>query len=98
MCRSFVFHETRCGSTLVADMLGSHPHHLTFSESSPPASLAGEGHVENLRTVRGGGGVVYSIGMWLLVFWLTETFGQLSLDTHVYPCSRCRSFGGFHSV
>ena len=36
----FVFHETRCGSTLVADMLAAHPHHLTFSESTPPAQVA----------------------------------------------------------
>lgn len=46
-----VFHETRCGSTLVADMLGSHPHHLTFSESAPPASVAAENNPEKLRTV-----------------------------------------------
>ena len=46
-----VFHETRCGSTLVADMLGAHPHHLAFSESSPPASVAAEGDPRKLRTV-----------------------------------------------
>jgi hypothetical protein len=32
-------------------MLGSHPHHLVFSESTPPASVAGEGNVKNLATV-----------------------------------------------
>lgn len=49
----FVFHESRCGSTLVADMLGSQAHHLTFSESQPPAAIAGKGerHVGILRTV-----------------------------------------------
>jgi hypothetical protein len=46
-----VFHETRCGSTLVADMLGSHPHHLVFSESSPPAEVASRGDVAMLRTI-----------------------------------------------
>lgn len=46
-----VFHETRCGSTLVADMLGSQPHHLTFSESSPPAEVAARGDPDMLRTV-----------------------------------------------
>uniref|UniRef100_A0A7S2H7V9 Sulfotransferase domain-containing protein n=1 Tax=Octactis speculum TaxID=3111310 RepID=A0A7S2H7V9_9STRA len=39
----FVFHESRCGSTLVADMLGSQAHHLVFSESAPPSSIASRG-------------------------------------------------------
>lgn len=49
----FVFHETRCGSTLVADMLASQAHHLVFSESTPPAVVAGrgEGHEDVLRDV-----------------------------------------------
>jgi hypothetical protein len=46
-----VFHETRCGSTLVADMLGAQPHHLVFSESSPPATIAARGDARTLRTV-----------------------------------------------
>mmetsp|Transcript_7013 Transcript_7013/g.13025 ORF Transcript_7013/g.13025 Transcript_7013/m.13025 type:complete len:245 (-) Transcript_7013:218-952(-) len=32
-------------------MLGSHPHHLTFSESSPPATVAAENNPAKLRTV-----------------------------------------------
>ncbi len=32
----FVFHESRVGSTLIANMLGSDPRSLVFSESSPP--------------------------------------------------------------
>ena len=32
----FVFHESRVGSTLVANMLASVPHHLVYSESAPP--------------------------------------------------------------
>jgi hypothetical protein len=36
----FVFHESRCGSTLVANMLGSDPKHLVFAESAPVADVA----------------------------------------------------------
>ena len=36
---AFIFHESRVGSTLVANMLGSDPSNLVFSESSVPASL-----------------------------------------------------------
>ena len=32
----FVFHEGRVGSTLIANLLGSNPHSLVFSESDPP--------------------------------------------------------------
>ena len=32
----FVFHESRVGSTLVANLLGSNPSTLQFSESTPP--------------------------------------------------------------
>ena len=32
----FVFHESRVGSTLIANMLGSDPRSLVFSESPPP--------------------------------------------------------------
>ena len=35
----FVFHESRCGSTLVANLLGSDPSALTFVESQPPADI-----------------------------------------------------------
>jgi len=34
----FVFHESRVGSTLVANLLGSDPHSLVFSESTPPVT------------------------------------------------------------
>eukprot|EP00903_Cladosiphon_okamuranus_P016016 g14788.t1 len=34
--RGFVYHETRCGSTLVANMLASLPPSRVFSESKPP--------------------------------------------------------------
>ena len=32
----FVFHEGRVGSTLIANLLGSNPYSLVFSESDPP--------------------------------------------------------------
>jgi len=35
----FVFHESRVGSTLVANLLGSDPFNMVFSESAPPASV-----------------------------------------------------------
>jgi hypothetical protein len=31
----FVFHESRCGSTLVANILGADPQNLVFAESQP---------------------------------------------------------------
>jgi len=36
----FVFHEARCGSTLVANMLASDPSNLLYSESKPPPLVA----------------------------------------------------------
>ena len=35
----FIFHESRVGSTLVANMLSSDPYSMVFSESAPPASV-----------------------------------------------------------
>lgn len=35
----FVFHESRVGSTLVANMLGSIPTNLVYSESAPPPAI-----------------------------------------------------------
>ena len=35
----FVFHEGRVGSTLIANLLGSNPHSLVFSESDPPIEV-----------------------------------------------------------
>ena len=35
----FVFHESRVGSTLVANLLGSDPFNMVFSESTPPTSV-----------------------------------------------------------
>ena len=35
----FVFHESRVGSTLVANLLGTDPFNMVFSESAPPASV-----------------------------------------------------------
>lgn len=37
--RGFVYHETRCGSTLVANMLASLPPSRVFSESKPPTQV-----------------------------------------------------------
>lgn len=36
---AFIFHESRVGSTLVANMFASEPHSLVFSESTPPATV-----------------------------------------------------------
>ena len=36
---AFIFHESRVGSTLVANLLGSDPFNLVYSESAPPASI-----------------------------------------------------------
>lgn len=35
----FVFHESRVGSTLVANMLAADPYSMVFSESSPPTAV-----------------------------------------------------------
>lgn len=35
----FVFHEGRVGSTLVANLLGSNPYAMVFSESDPPVNV-----------------------------------------------------------
>ena len=35
----FVFHEGRVGSTLIANLLGSNPYSLVFSESDPPLEV-----------------------------------------------------------
>ena len=35
----FVFHESRVGSTLVANLLGTDPFNMVFSESAPPAAV-----------------------------------------------------------
>ncbi|CAN0524831.1 unnamed protein product, partial [Laminaria digitata] len=35
----FVFHMSRCGSTLTANLMGSSPYNLVYSESKPPSSL-----------------------------------------------------------
>jgi hypothetical protein len=35
----FIFHESRVGSTLVANLLGSDPFNMVFSESAPPSSV-----------------------------------------------------------
>eukprot|EP00038_Savillea_parva_P014269 m.10489 g.10489 ORF g.10489 m.10489 type:complete len:817 (+) comp2751_c0_seq1:94-2544(+) len=37
---AFVFHQSRCGSTLTANILAADPANLVFSESNPPASVA----------------------------------------------------------
>eukprot|EP00041_Stephanoeca_diplocostata_P005998 m.72897 g.72897 ORF g.72897 m.72897 type:complete len:811 (-) comp16115_c0_seq15:1474-3906(-) len=37
---AFVFHQSRCGSTLTANILASDPENLVFSESAPPAMVA----------------------------------------------------------
>eukprot|EP00752_Nemacystus_decipiens_P007891 g7051.t1 len=56
----FVFHMSRCGSTLTANLMGASPHNLVYSESKPPTSLMGlcdqmrcteEQRVGALRTV-----------------------------------------------
>ena len=35
----FVFHESRVGSTLVANLLASDPYSMVFSESAPPSAV-----------------------------------------------------------
>ncbi|CAN0474150.1 unnamed protein product [Discosporangium mesarthrocarpum] len=35
----FVFHMSRCGSTLMANLLGSSASNLVYSESRPPADV-----------------------------------------------------------
>lgn len=39
MPTGFVFHESRVGSTLIANMLGSNPKNLVYSESAPPPAV-----------------------------------------------------------
>jgi hypothetical protein len=51
----FVFHESRVGSTLVANLLGSDPFNMVFSESAPPASVllcGGCSHQEKVSLFR----------------------------------------------
>ncbi|CAN0443494.1 unnamed protein product, partial [Hapterophycus canaliculatus] len=40
--KGFVYHETRCGSTLVANMLAALPPSRVFSESKPPTQVRGD--------------------------------------------------------
>jgi hypothetical protein len=54
---AFIFHESRVGSTLVANLLGSDPYNMVFSESAIPAELmlrcrgcSHERHVELFRS------------------------------------------------
>ncbi len=54
----FVFHESRVGSTLVANFLASDPHSMVFSESGPIAlainhcsGCSREKHVQAIRDV-----------------------------------------------
>lgn len=49
----FIFHESRCGSTLAANMLAANEEHLVFSEASIVNDLLGRGDAgaELLRTV-----------------------------------------------
>lgn len=52
----FIFHESRVGSTLVANLLGSDPFNMIFSESSVPAEILlrcrGCSHEKHLETFR----------------------------------------------
>ena len=52
----FIFHESRVGSTLVANLLGSDPFNMIFSESSVPAEIllrcqrcSRQKHIETFR-------------------------------------------------
>lgn len=50
-----VFHESRCGSTLSANMLASLPYSLVYSESSPPVDVAWAANLspaDRLRALR----------------------------------------------
>jgi hypothetical protein len=54
---AFIFHESRVGSTLVANLLGSDPYNMVFSESAIPAEIllrcrgcSHERHVEIFRS------------------------------------------------
>jgi hypothetical protein len=44
---AFVFHESRVGSTLVANLLGSDPFNMVYSESAPPATVLLHGSIAN---------------------------------------------------
>lgn len=35
----FIFHMSRCGSTLTANLLGASPYNLVYSESKPPVDV-----------------------------------------------------------
>ena len=43
----FVFHETRCGSTLVANILAASSHHRVYSEAGPPLTALQQCHAKN---------------------------------------------------
>ena len=43
----FVFHETRCGSTLVANILAASTHHRVYSEAGPPLTALQQCHGNN---------------------------------------------------
>jgi len=54
----FIFHESRVGSTLVANLLASDPKSMVFSESAPPAAAllhckncALQKNIENFREI-----------------------------------------------
>ncbi|CAN0121879.1 unnamed protein product, partial [Pylaiella littoralis] len=57
--KGFIYHETRCGSTLVANMLAALPTSRVFSESKPPTQVIRECTAEDcdketlLRVFRG---------------------------------------------
>lgn len=59
----FIFHESRVGSTLVANLLGSDPFNMIFSESSIPSELLlrcrGCSHEKNVELFRS---TILSIG------------------------------------
>lgn len=37
----FIFHQSRCGSTLMSNLFGSDPHNLVYAESGAPAKMMG---------------------------------------------------------
>lgn len=55
--KGFIYHETRCGSTLVANMLAALPPSRVFSESKPPVQVL-MGRTSRIR-------VVTWLGNWL---------------------------------
>ena len=48
-----VFHESRCGSTLVANMLAVMPEAVSYSESGPPLELLQAARLSEAQRVRG---------------------------------------------